>query len=398
MNIKRLKLGLSNLATPEKSPWFDRQYIEKDIDPRGRFQRDRDRILHSDSFRKLQYKTQVFVVHEGDFFRTRLTHSLEVSQIGRTLASMFKVSEPLVEAICLGHDLGHAPFGHIGEEALQKFLGESGLNWNANAHSLTVVEELEVQYFQHPGLNLTWATREGIARHATKFDAPVEEGDYAKYKQPSLETQIANLADLIAYCSHDVEDAIFARILSIDDLNSIDSSLWKECCERAEKESDEGENSWQESERKHLQVKRIHRHLIDLLIHNAFEHTCRQLSTLGKTSMDEIRNLDSPVIHFDDEIYEQVNNLLDFMVDNVYKSLIVSRQNYRANLVISSLCKALEEDTKLLPVRVKEGISKGADKATEIARFIAGLTDRSATDLYAELFEPSERSMGHFIG
>lgn len=396
--MAELFLDLSNLATPETSPWFDRKYEEDNDDPRGRFQRDRDRILHSDSFRKLQYKTQVFVVHEGDFFRTRLTHSLEVSQIGRTLASMFKVSEPLVEAICLSHDLGHAPFGHTGEVALQEFLKGHSLKWNANAHSLTVVEESEVQYFQHPGLNLTWATREGIARHATKFDAPAEEGDYAKYKQPSLETQIANLADLIAYCSHDVEDAVSARILNIDDLNSMDIPLWKECCEKADKESVVGEHTWTKSECEHLQVKRIHRHLIDLLIRNAFEHTRGQLRNAGKTSLDEVRNFDSPMIYLDNEIHEQVNTLLDFMVNNVYKSPIVDRQNYRANLIIIRLCDALKEDKKLLPTGIQERINKGVNENMEIVRFIAGLTDRSATDLYAELFEPKERSMGHFIG
>jgi len=396
--MAELFLDLSNLATPEKSPWFDRKYTEGNDDPRGRFQRDHDRILHSDSFRKLQYKTQVFVVHEGDFFRTRLIHSLEVSQIGRTLASIFRVSEPLVDAICLSHDLGHAPFGHTGEVALQEFLKGYDLVWNSNANSLTVVEESEVQYFQHRGLNLTWATREGIARHATKFDAPAEEGDYAKYKQPSLETQIANLADVIAYCSHDVEDAIFARILDIDDLNAINSPLWRECYEKSQRESAEGRDLWQKSECESLLVKRVHRHLIDLLIRNAFEYTFKRFSDFSKTKFDEIRNSDSPLISFEDETCGQVNNLLDFMVNHVYTSPIVGRQNYRANLIISGLCKALKEDTKLLPVRVQERISKGTDESMEIARFIAGLTDRSATDLYAELFEPNERSMGHFIG
>ena len=396
--MTHLILDISNLATPEKSPWFARKYEENNDDPRGRFQRDRDRILHSDSFRKLQYKTQVFVVHEGDFFRTRLTHSLEVSQIGRTLASIFKVCEPLVEAICLGHDLGHAPFGHAGEEALQKFLEEYGLTWNANAHSLTVAEESEVQYFQHSGLNLTWATREGIARHATKFDTPVEEGEYTKYRQPSVETQIANLADLIAYCSHDVEDAIFARILNIDDLNSIDSPLWNECYKKAERELSGGKDIWQDSERERLRVKRIHRHLIDLLIRNVFEYTCRQLSDPSKTRLDDMRSSGLPLISFEDETHKQVDNLLDFMVNNVYNSPVVKRQNFRAHKIISSLCKALKEDTKLLPIRIQELINKGADETIEIARFVAGLTDRSATDLYAELFEPNERSMGHFIG
>jgi len=303
----------------------------------------------------------------------------------------------LVEAICLGHDLGHAPFGHTGEVALQGFLKVHGLTWNANAHSLTVVEESEVQYFQHRGLNLTWATREGIARHSTKFDTPVEEGEYAKYRQPSLETQIANLADLIAYCSHDVEDAIFAHIIDIGNLDKLGSSIWEKCYRKAKNEHKTTLQVWQDSDKERLTTKRIHRHLIDLLIKNAFDYTRKRMSSPSKARLEDIRDADSPLISFDDETATQIENLLDFMVNNVYKSPIVNRQNYRADLIISKLCEALKEDLKLLPMRVQEQIKHGADENIEIARFIAGLTDKGATDLYSELFEPTERSMGHFI-
>ena len=181
-------------------------------------------------------------------------------------------------------------------------------------------------------------------------------------------------------------------------MNSIDNPLWKECYKKAEKELSGGKDIWQESERERLRVKRIHRHLIDLLIRNAFEHTRKQLGDPRKTSLENIRDADSPLISLDDKTSVQVDNLLDFMVKNVYESPVVNRQNFRAHKIISSLCKALKEDAKLLPVRVQERINNGADENMEIARFIASLTDRSATDLYAELFEPHERSMGHLIG
>jgi len=395
--MKKLKLDLSHLSTPELSPWCDRKHPENNNDPRGRFQRDRDRILHSDSFRKLQYKSQVFVVHEGDFFRTRLTHSLEVAQIGRTLASIFNLMEPLVEAICLAHDLGHAPFGHTGEEALNNCIKDDGLIWNANAHSLTVIEESEIQYFTHTGLNLTWATREGIARHATNFDKPVEEGEYTTYKQPSLEAQAANIADLIAYCSHDIEDAILANIIYIGDLTRLDNPLWGECLKKADKECKATGQIWQEREKKRLLIKRVHRHLIDFLIRSAFDNTRSTWHSRRIKGINELRQMDSPMISFNSEVRNQVDTLIKFMIENVYKSPIVERQNYRANLIITRLFDALKEDNKLLPISVQERIDNGANRMMEIARFIASLTDKSATDLYAELFEPTGRSMGHLI-
>jgi dGTPase len=395
--MTRLSLNLTNLATPLNAPWSNREYVERDDDPRGQYQRDRDRILHSDSFRKLQYKTQVFVVHEGDFFRTRLTHSLEVAQIGRTLASIFDLNEPLVEAICLAHDLGHSPFGHTGEEALGNCLKSDHLVWNANINSLTVIESSEVQYFNHPGLNLTWATREGIARHATNFDVPVEEGKYMAYRQPSLEAQAANIADLIAYCSHDVEDAIFANILFIGDLNTLGNPLWDICIHKAEKEFKSSRIPWQEKEKKHLLTKRIHRHLIDHLIRSVFHNSRQQVKSGNISTVDEMRGMESVLISFDSDVKAQVDTLIDYMVSHVYKSPIVDRQNYRANLIITRLFQALNEDNRLLPVSIQKRIGGGANQRVEIARFIASLTDKSATDLYAELFQPTERAMGHFI-
>lgn len=399
----------SILATPDVKPWSARVYPETGDDSRGSYKRDRDRILHCESFRKLQHKTQVFVVHEGDFFRTRLTHSLEVAQIGRSMAHMLGLTEPLIEAICLGHDLGHAPFGHAGEQELDNLLKDRGSKWNSNGYSLIVVEEVEVQYFEHQGLNLTWATREGLALHNTKFDAPVESNEYSNYKQCSLESQAANIADVIAYSTHDVEDALEAKLVEIDNIRQLKIGFWDTCYKKAKSELDlaqlevprPGDNM---PHLPHTGVnmprllhKRLHRHLIDFLIRDAVEETRRNISLLGVASLDEARTLDHPLVSFSPEVALQVDKLLDFMHEEVYKGNVVARQNYRASHILRFLFGALIEDYLLLPKQVQGRIDRGNDPAIEVARFLAGLTDRSASDLYAELFEPGERSMGHRI-
>src|SRR3954454_2775635 len=232
---------LSHLRTPESAPYTDRRHAppRPSDDPRPAFAHDRDRIVHADAFRRLQHKTQVMVVSEGDFFRTRLTHTLETAQIGRAVATLLGLSEPLTEAICLGHDLGHTPFGHTGETALNTLLANQG-GWDSNFHSLVVVEEIEVNYADYPGLDLTWACREGIARHQTPFDLPVTDGEYVRSAQPSLEAQVCNLADVIAYATHDVQDAIESRMLALGHLQSWaemnDCRIWLESAVTARRE------------------------------------------------------------------------------------------------------------------------------------------------------------------
>ena len=390
---------MQNLATPDTRPWSDRVYPEGQDDPRGNYQRDRDRILHCESFRKLQHKTQVFVVHEGDFFRTRLTHTLEVAQIGRTMAHMLMLTEPLIEAICLGHDLGHAPFGHAGEEVLDNLLKSRGLNWNSNVYSLLVVEEVEVQYCEHRGLNLTWATREGIARHNTKFDIPTESAEYNKYRQCSIEAQVANMADVIAYSTHDVEDALQAGIVKIENLLQLNIDFWNNCWEKANTEFQDAhpEGAWPGVDRMRLIAKRSHRHLIDYLVRDAVAETKRNISHFGVTSLNETRSLEQSLVSFSSEVSTQVDKLLNFMLSEIYKGAVVARQNYRAAHILTWLFEALINDRLLLPKQVQERIKQGNDPAIEVARFLAGLTDRGASDLYAELFEPGERSMGHRI-
>ncbi len=203
-----------------------RCYAEAGDDPRTAFQRDRDRILHSAAFRRLQYKTQVYVFHEGDFYRTRLTHSLEVAQIAAALAHMVGANPDLAWAISLAHDLGHPPFGHGGEDELNELMAADG-GFEHNAQALRIVDELEIRYPDFPGLNLTWEVREGIVRHETFFDSPRVPDEFGQWPQPGLEAQLSNLADMIAYCTHDLEDALAIGFLREDELEH-DIALWRD--------------------------------------------------------------------------------------------------------------------------------------------------------------------------
>jgi len=398
MKKRTATANLSRLATPDASPWRDRHYKETGNDQRGSYSRDRDRIMHSDSFRKLQYKTQVFVVHEGDFFRTRLTHTLEVSQIGRGIARILKLNEPLVEAICLAHDLGHTAFGHAGEHELQEMLKQYNLEWNSNAHSLQVIEELELQYCEHFGLNLTWVTREGLARHQTFYDVPSAE-QYGIYAQPSLEAQLCNLADVIAYATHDIEDALVAGILQANDLSALHINIWDTAWRKANDEYTRSQRLGFRPgvDKQQIVFKRAHRHLIDALIRDSIEETKARANKAGVKAVEEARGLNLPLVALSVEIESEVKRLLDFMMGNMYRSPVIARQSSRAAHILRSLFTALIENHKLLPVRIQERIDAGNAPAQEIARFLAALTDRSAVDLYTELFEPTERSLGHKI-
>lgn len=387
--------NLTRLKTPDALPWARRVHAETAGDPRTSYARDRDRILHSDSLRKLQHKTQVFVVHEGDFFRTRLTHTLEVAQIGRTIARGLGLNETLVEAIALAHDLGHAPFGHAGENALADMLKKLGHEWNANANSLDVVQEVESQYFTHTGLNLTWVTREGIARHKTKFDKSAQEGEFTIYNQPSLEAQAVSAADVVAYVAHDIEDALAAHILDAEELLSQGISIWNDCQRTATKERKMAGDAraFVGVGREILIARRTRRHLIDRLIRDIWREARDR--ALGVNGIDEVRCLDRSIIYFSSGIAVEVERLLDFMMDRVYQSSIVARQSYRAKHIITRLFTALLDEPLLLPEWTRG--SGDLEPEMNVARFLASLTDRGASDLYAALFVPGERAMGHHV-
>ncbi len=387
---------LSHLRTPETAPYTDRRYApaRASDDPRPAFAHDRDRIVHADAFRRLQHKTQVMVVSEGDFFRTRLTHTLETAQIGRAIATLLDLSEPLTEAICLGHDLGHTPFGHTGETALNAVLADRG-GWDSNFHSLVVVEEIEVNYANYPGLDLTWACREGIARHQTPFDLPVTSGDYVRTAQPSLEAQVCNLADVIAYATHDVQDAIESRMLALDHLQgwaeTNDCRVWLRSAETARREVPDIQG------REPLFVRRIRRHMINALISDVRRTSLGRVAEWEITTLDDARAARAPMIIFGEESERDVQQLISFLLENVYRGPVIARQAYKARHIMEQLFIALSQHRRLLPQRWRAMIGPELPQERVVAYYLASLTDRGAIDLYNELFLPSERSLGHHI-
>lgn len=387
---------LSDLRTPETAPYTDRRHAAArgGDDPRSAFAHDRDRIIHADAFRRLQHKTQVMVVSEGDFFRTRLTHTLETAQIGRAIATLLDLSEPLTEAICLGHDLGHTPFGHTGETALNALLADQG-GWDSNFHSLVVVEEIEVNYAGYRGLDLTWACREGIARHQTPFDLPVTEGEYLRTAQPSLEAQVCNLADVIAYATHDVQDAIESRMLALLQLQAWAEEntchIWLRSAETARHEVPDA------TEREALFVRRIRRHMINALISDVRRTSLGRVAEWGIASLDAARAAGAPLIDFSTETERDVQQLIAFLLENVYRGPIIARQAFKARHIMEQLFGALSQHARLLPPMWRAMIGAHLTQERVVAYYLASLTDRGAIDLYNELFLPSERSLGHHI-
>jgi dGTPase len=377
---------------------------EPDEDPRPAFERDRDRIIHCEHFRRLQHKTQVLIVTEGDLYTTRLMHSVEAAQIGRSIASSLGLNGALADAICLAHDVGHTPFGHQGEATLERLLADQD-GWDSNHHSLRVIDEIEAQYPQFLGLDLTWAVREGVARHQTAFDVPaVTHGlgsDLGTYRAPSPEAQVGNIADEVAYVTHDVHDALEHGLISRDDFDAAlsDSSLWKRAATATEGEMKAYHpEGWRGVDVTKVSVRRLHRNLISILLTDVLLESARRGAAY--TDLDGSRDTDTAVIEFSATIRAQFGRLRGFLYDSVYKSPLVSRQNAKADHVLAELFGALTKNTRLLPLYVQQRIN-GSDNprtiAHEVAFFLASLTDRGAIDLYGELFVPSDRAMGHHV-
>ena len=353
--------------------------------------------MHSQAFRRLQHKTQVYIIHEGDFYRTRLTHTLEVAQIARTLAVGTGLQEPLAEAIALAHDLGHVPFGHAGERVLDALLREAGDSegWDSNRHSLVVVDELEESYPQHPGLNLTFAVRQGIARHETPFDRPVHGFD--PFPQPTPEAQVVNLADVIAYCAHDLEDAIAMGLVTPDRLLSAPELwLWHQVWEMARHEVEQAERTGDlpPEARQRLTARRARRHLIDRLIWDAWEASAQAADILRIATHEDAVSAPEPVIRFSSATQEGLRQILRFLIDQVYDSPVVRRQNFRGQHVLRRLFEVLCREPELLPRHLRDR----QPRARFVAYYLASLTDRGAVDLYQELFDPGERILSRHQG
>jgi dGTPase len=352
-----------------------RRHAETPPSARTEFQRDRDRIVHSTAFRRLEYKTQVFVNHEGDLFRTRLTHSLEVAQIARSVARNLRVNEDLVEAISLAHDLGHTPFGHAGQDALNECMREHG-GFEHNLQSLAVVDDLEEHYGGFDGLNLCFETREGILKHCSRENARRlgELGErFLRGQQPSIEAQIANVADEIAYNNHDVDDGLRSGLITIEQLAAVE--LWQTHYEaaRAEHPQIEGRRIVHET------VRRI----INTLIVDLIAETTRNLVRYAPTSLDEVRAAPQIVAH-SEAVAAQAQVLKRFLFRNLYRHYRVMRMANKARRVVIGLFDAFTDDPRLLPPAYQSG--DAALQPRLIAHYIAGMTDRYALKEYQRLF------------
>lgn len=354
-----------------------RKYPDKKPIYRTAFQRDRDRILHTTAFRRLEYKTQVFLNTEGDYYRTRLTHTLEVAQIGRTVARALGANEDLEEAICLAHDLGHSPFGHSGERMLNRLMKGHG-GYDHNKQSLRIVTKLENRYPDFPGLNLTWETREGIVKHETEYDISDAE-EYDPELRGHLEAQIANAADELAYSAHDLDDGLRSGMLHADMLN--DLSIWKMLLDST---------GWQGTRLSELDRNRIIRRLIGLEVEDLTKTTHKNILDSKIQSVEELQKLPYNVIGFSEEMKANNRELKDFLYTNLYKNHRVIRMQVKAEQIISELFQAYHKEPLMLPEHIQPWIEdRGLNRA--ICDYIAGMTDRYAMEEYEKLFDPQKR-------
>lgn len=358
-----------------------RRHAELFKDDRPVYERDRDRIIHSAAFRRLEYKTQVFVNHEGDYYRTRLTHSLEVAQIGRGIARRLHLNEDLVEALALAHDLGHTPFGHTGEEVLNRLMEGFG-GFEHNRQSLRIVETLEERYPAFCGLNLSWETREGIIKHSSDYDRPAQ-GDLAEYRfdlRPTLEAQIIDLADEIAYNNHDIDDGLKAGYIAADELHEVE--LWTETMHLVTRKYPglTGERL----------VYQTISHLIGLLILDLVDETLQRIRAAGIASVDAVRNHPGSLVGFSSKVAESNRVLKGFLKQKLYNHYKVVRMRVKAERFLTMLFESYCDCPALLPVAYQARFAEHGRERV-ICDYIAGMTDRYALDEYKRLFEPYER-------
>jgi dGTPase len=343
------------------------------------FQRDRDRIIHCTAFRRLEYKTQVFVNHEGDYYRTRLTHTMEAAQITRTVARALRLNQDLAEAVALAHDLGHTPFGHAGERVLDRLMRDHG-GFEHNAQSLRIVDVLEDRYPNFAGLNLTWEVREGIVKHSPPYDRPLAE-HFESGQAPCLEAQLVDCADEIAYNSHDIDDGLKSGLLTAEKLEEV--TLWRETFGRVA--------------RKHpgapFRVLRYQaqRALIDDFVEDLMATIRSRLRESGVESSADVRRCGRPLTGFSPEMEKKRLELKAFLMQNLYRHYRVMRMAVKAQKVMSDIFRAYMEEPAQLPPHITDRCNAGEARARVGADYIAGMTDRFAVDEHNKLFDPNER-------
>lgn len=354
-----------------------RRYAEPEHPLRTRYQRDRDRVIHSSSFRRLEYKTQVFVNHEGDNYRTRLTHSLEGAQIGRTVARALGLNEELVECLVLGHDLGHTPFGHSGERMMAELMKDHG-GFEHNRQTLRILETLEVRYPDFPGLNLTWEVREGMIKHQADADAGAPD-DYAPGESPTLEAQLGDFVDEIAYNNHDVDDGLTSGMISVEQMRSVE--LFREA-----HDSVLARGIADERIVRHQVVRRI----IDRCCQNLIETTLRTLDKARVESVEDVRRAGRRLVAYAPETAALVRELKDFLYKNMYRHYRVVRMGDKAGRIIRDLFESYLAEPQQLPPRYQERIPLDSVPRV-VCDYIAGMTDRFALEEHSKLFDPLVR-------
>ncbi len=353
-----------------------RKVAEKAPLGRSEFQRDRDRIIHSTAFRRLEYKTQVFVNHEGDLFRTRLTHSIEVAQIGRSIARRLRLNEDLVEAVALAHDVGHTPFGHAGQDALNSCMQGHG-GFEHNLQSLRVVDKLEERYAAFDGLNLCFETREGILKHCA-LNKAAELGEvgerFLKKQNPSLEAQITNLADEIAYNNHDVDDGLRSGLITLEQLAGV--GIFASHLDRVN-------TAYPKLEGRRV-VHETVRSMINTLVTDLIQQTEQNLKTHAVQILDDVRAAPA-LAAFSNSMLEQQRELKSFLHKHLYRHYRVMRMSTKAHRIINELFSAFMNDSRLLPPQFQRKAED--DQARAVADYVAGMTDRYAIKEYRRLFE-----------
>ncbi len=353
-----------------------RRWPEEEHQFRSPFQRDRDRILHSAAFRRLKYKTQVFIFHEGDYYRTRLTHTLEVAQIARTIAVALGLNEVLTESLALAHDLGHTPFGHAGEEILDELMRPWG-GFEHNLHALRIIDELEVRYPQFPGLNLTWEVREGIAKHSSRYLQATDLHEEFGTSPPSLEAQVVEVADEIAYDSHDLDDALASDLVSIEEVREI--PIWKEVVDAVWEGEREGELY------RHFGVRRI----IDFLVADVIRSLQTRISESKIGRSDDVRALEARLVDFSQPVKTLKNGLRNFLYQRVYNHYRLRQKALKSQRIIEELFRIYRRQPKLMPEHFYRRIDReGLERV--ICDYIAGMTDRYAVNEYKKIFVPYE--------
>ncbi len=354
-----------------------RAYPEDESEYRTAFQRDRDRILHTTAFRRLEYKTQVFINYEGDYYRTRLTHTLEVTQVGRTIARALGANEDLTEAICLAHDLGHPPFGHAGEVTLNRLMKDHG-GFDHNKQSLRIVTKLENRYPDFPGLNLTWEVREGIVKHETEYDVS-DASDYDPDLRGHLEAQIANVADELAYTAHDLDDGLRSGMITPHMLDGLE--LWEILKESV---------GWRGGALDELTRHRLIRRLIGLEVSDVVYTTAQKLRESGVKSREALQRLPYNVIGFSEAMTRRNRELKDFLYNNLYRHHRVVRMAVKADRILSDLFQAYIDEPHTLPAHIQAWIApRGLHRA--VCDYIAGMTDRFAIEEHRKMFDPKTR-------